>query len=505
MHAPFLLGLIAGGAVIYWFTGASAQAVTTGAYRAVEFIKRNIKLESSEKASVADSKKVVEICTKYAQKGMLNIFLVVFFATLAFAFLEPFFFVGYLISIALFGLYQAIFMANAGGAWDNAKKVVETELRAKGTPLHDACVVGDTVGDPFKDTSSVALNPIIKFTTLFGLLAVSLAVDLSAKQGNAVHHLAGGVYRVLRHLRGLRLPQLLRHAHREHTGARMPAIGLGTFGSDHVTAEEIAAAVKGAAAVGYRHFDCASVYRNEDRIGLRPARDRGGGIPREELWITSKLWNDKHAEADVIPSCRQSLADLQLDYLDMYLVHWPFPNFHPPGCDVSSRSPDARPYIHENYMKTWRQMEKLVDLGLVRHIGTSNMTIPKLKLLLPDARIKPAVNEMEMHPHLQQTELFEFVRAQGHRAHRLQPIGSPGRPERDRTPDRHGGRRRPGDRRHRPAARRASGGGLREVGRAARRHADPVLRQPAQLPGEPAGRGEPAADRCRHGGHRGHR
>jgi len=186
MHAPFLLGLIAGGAIIYWFTGASAQAVTTGAYRAVEFIKRNIKLEGVEKASVADSKKVVEICTKYAQKGMLNIFLVVFFATLAFAFLEPFFFVGYLVSIALFGLYQAIFMANAGGAWDNAKKVVETELRAKGTPLHDACVVGDTVGDPFKDTSSVALNPIIKFTTLFGLLAVSLAVDLSKKQGNGL-------------------------------------------------------------------------------------------------------------------------------------------------------------------------------------------------------------------------------------------------------------------------------------------------------------------------------
>ncbi len=183
LHAPFLLGIIAGGAVIYWFTGASAQAVTTGAYRAVEFIKQNIKLESAEKASVADSKKVVAICTQYAQKGMLNIFLVVFFATLSFAFLEPFFFVGYLISIALFGLYQALFMANAGGAWDNAKKVVETELRAKGTPLHDACVVGDTVGDPFKDTSSVALNPIIKFTTLFGLLAVSLAVRLTAEQG----------------------------------------------------------------------------------------------------------------------------------------------------------------------------------------------------------------------------------------------------------------------------------------------------------------------------------
>jgi K(+)-stimulated pyrophosphate-energized sodium pump len=183
MHAPFLLGIIAGGAVIYWFTGASAQAVTTGAYRAVEFIKKNIKLDSAEKASVADSKKVVAICTQYAQKGMLNIFLVVFFATLSFAFLEPFFFVGYLISIAFFGLYQALFMANAGGAWDNAKKVVETELHAKGTPLHDACVVGDTVGDPFKDTCSVALNPIIKFTTLFGLLAVSLAVRLTTEQG----------------------------------------------------------------------------------------------------------------------------------------------------------------------------------------------------------------------------------------------------------------------------------------------------------------------------------
>jgi K(+)-stimulated pyrophosphate-energized sodium pump len=180
MNAPFLLGIIAGGAVIYWFTGASAQAVTTGAYRAVEFIKKNIKLDSSEKASVSDSKKVVAICTQYAQKGMLNIFLVVFFSALAFAFLEPFFFVGYLISIAL---YQALFMANAGGAWDNAKKVVETELHAKGTPLHDACVVGDTVGDPFKDTSSVALNPIIKFTTLFGVLAVSLAVDLTDAHG----------------------------------------------------------------------------------------------------------------------------------------------------------------------------------------------------------------------------------------------------------------------------------------------------------------------------------
>lgn len=174
LHPPFLLGLIAGGAVIYWFTGASMQAVTTGAYRAVEFIKKNIKLDGSTKASVQDSKKVVEICTIYAQKGMFNIFLAIFFSTLAFAFFEPYFFIGYLVSIALFGLYQAIFMANAGGAWDNAKKLVETELRAKGTPLHDATVVGDTVGDPFKDTSSVAMNPVIKFTTLFGLLAVPL-------------------------------------------------------------------------------------------------------------------------------------------------------------------------------------------------------------------------------------------------------------------------------------------------------------------------------------------
>jgi K(+)-stimulated pyrophosphate-energized sodium pump len=177
LHPPFLLGLIAGGSVIYWFTGASIQAVVTGAYRAVEFIKANIKLEGIEKASITDSKKVVEICTTYAQKGMFNIFLVVFFATLAFAFLDPFFFVGYLISIALFGLFQALFMANAGGAWDNAKKIVEVELKEKGSPLHDACVVGDTVGDPFKDTSSVAMNPIIKFTTLFGLLAVELAND----------------------------------------------------------------------------------------------------------------------------------------------------------------------------------------------------------------------------------------------------------------------------------------------------------------------------------------
>jgi K(+)-stimulated pyrophosphate-energized sodium pump len=194
LHPPFLLGLITGGAVIYWFTGASTQAVTTGAYRAVEFIKKNINLESAAAASVADSKKVVEICTQYAQKGMFNIFLVVFFATLAFAFFEPYYFIGYLISIALFGLYQAIFMANAGGAWDNAKKIVEVELKAKGTPLHDATVVGDTVGDPFKDTSSVALNPIIKFTTLFGLLAVELAVSMSKSQSGNFTTILGAVF-----------------------------------------------------------------------------------------------------------------------------------------------------------------------------------------------------------------------------------------------------------------------------------------------------------------------
>jgi K(+)-stimulated pyrophosphate-energized sodium pump len=194
LHPPFLLGLMAGGAVIYWFTGASTQAVTTGAYRAVEFIKANIKLEGATKASVADSKRVVEICTQYAQKGMFNIFLTVFFSTLAFAFTEPFFFIGYLVSIALFGLFQAIFMANAGGAWDNAKKIVEVELKMKGTPLHDATVVGDTVGDPFKDTSSVAMNPIIKFTTLFGLLAVELAVSLTAQRGAGLSHALAALF-----------------------------------------------------------------------------------------------------------------------------------------------------------------------------------------------------------------------------------------------------------------------------------------------------------------------
>jgi len=215
LYPPFLLGLITGGAMIYWFTGAATQAVSTGAYRAVEFIKKNIRLDDTvTRASVEDSKKVVEICTQYAQKGMLNIFLAVFFGTLAFAFVEPYFFIGYLFSIALFGLFQAIFMANAGGAWDNAKKIVETELKQKGTPLHDACVIGDTVGDPFKDTSSVALNPIIKFTTLFGLLAVELGVSLSAQQGPLLGHILAVVfflisaYFVRRSFYGMRIQSL---------------------------------------------------------------------------------------------------------------------------------------------------------------------------------------------------------------------------------------------------------------------------------------------------------
>lgn len=218
-----------------------------------------------------------------------------------------------------------------------------------------------------------------------------------------------------------------------NSGSSMPAIGLGTFGSDHVSAAEVAEALKGAAALGYRHFDCASVYGNEREIGAALESVMNSGLRREDLWITSKVWNDKHD--DVVGSCRRSLADLRLDYLDLYLVHWPFPNFHPPGCDVGSRSANAVPYIHESYMKTWRAMETLVDMGLVRNIGTSNMTIPKLKLLLRDARIEPAVNEMELHPHFQQPELFQFVVANGIQPVGYCPIGSPGRPERDRTPE----------------------------------------------------------------------
>jgi diketogulonate reductase-like aldo/keto reductase len=219
------------------------------------------------------------------------------------------------------------------------------------------------------------------------------------------------------------------------TGARIPAIGLGTFGSDRYSPEDVAAAVLGAVSVGYRHVDCASVYGNERQVGraLRAVQD--GGIRREDLWITSKLWNDAHAPEDVLPACRRSLQDLGLDYLDLYLVHWPFPNHHPPGCDVTSRSPGARPYLHDAYMRTWAQMEKLVDLGLARHIGTSNMTIPKLERVLRDARIRPACNEMELHPHFQQPDLFRYVVENGIAPIGYSPIGSPGRPERDRTPE----------------------------------------------------------------------
>ncbi|MBE3069789.1 MAG: aldo/keto reductase [Acidobacteria bacterium] len=213
----------------------------------------------------------------------------------------------------------------------------------------------------------------------------------------------------------------------------MPAIGLGTFGSDRFSGEQVAEAVLGAAAVGYRHFDCASVYGNEHLIGQSFRALIKGGLAREDLWITSKLWNDKHGEGDVAASCEKSLRDLGLDYLDLYLIHWPYPNYHAPGCDVASRSPDARPYIHADYMKTWRQMERLVETGLVRHIGTSNMTVPKLRLVVRDARIRPACNEMELHPHFQQPELFGFVREHGIVPIGFCPIGSPTRPDRDKT------------------------------------------------------------------------
>lgn len=219
------------------------------------------------------------------------------------------------------------------------------------------------------------------------------------------------------------------------SGALMPALGLGTFGSDHVAHEAVAAAVKDAAALGYRHFDCASVYGNEGHIGRVLEELLAGGLRRRELWITSKLWNDKHGEDDVIAACRKSLSDLRLDYLDLYLIHWPFPNHHPPHCDVSARNPNAVPYIHERFMRTWRKMEELVERGLVRHIGTSNMTIPKMKLLLRDARIPPAANEMELHPYFQQPEFFRFLRDHAIEPIAYAPLGSPARPERDRTPD----------------------------------------------------------------------
>lgn len=219
-----------------------------------------------------------------------------------------------------------------------------------------------------------------------------------------------------------------------NSGDKIPCIGLGTFGSDSVTADTVAETVKKAIHSGYRHIDCATVYGNEKNIGYALKEIfESGYLKREDLWITSKVWNDKHDR--VGESCRQSLEDLQIEYLDLYLIHWPFPNFHPPKCDVTSRSADAKPYIHENYMKTWQQMEKLVEEGLVRNIGTSNMTIPKLKLLLRDAKVKPACNEMELHPHFQQPELFDFCVANQIQPIAYCPLGSPGRPERDRTPD----------------------------------------------------------------------
>jgi diketogulonate reductase-like aldo/keto reductase len=221
---------------------------------------------------------------------------------------------------------------------------------------------------------------------------------------------------------------------RLYSGAGIPLVGLGTFGSDGVSGEAVAQAVLGAARAGYRHFDCASVYGNEHLIGHSLREILRSGVRREDLWITSKLWNDRHGEKEVVPSCERTLEDLRLEYLDLYLIHWPFPNFHPPGCDVESRSPDAKPYIHAEYIKTWRRLEKLVRMGLVRHIGTSNMTIPKLELLFRDAEIRPAANEMELHPHFQQPELFEFVRANGLVPIAYCPMGSPARPERDRTP-----------------------------------------------------------------------
>jgi diketogulonate reductase-like aldo/keto reductase len=219
-----------------------------------------------------------------------------------------------------------------------------------------------------------------------------------------------------------------------HSGDKIPCIGLGTFGSDSVPHEVVAENVRKAIYSGYRHIDCASVYGNEKNIGYMLNKIFSSGyLKREDLWITSKVWNDMHER--VIESCQQSLKNLQIDYLDLYLVHWPFPNFHPPKCDVSSRSPNAIPYIHEKYMNTWRQMEKLVEMGIVKNIGTSNMTIPKLKLLLRDAKIKPACNEMELHPHFQQDELFNFCLVNDIQPIAYCPLGSPGRPERDRTSD----------------------------------------------------------------------
>ncbi|MDR3691338.1 MAG: aldo/keto reductase [Fimbriimonas sp.] len=220
-----------------------------------------------------------------------------------------------------------------------------------------------------------------------------------------------------------------------YTGAEIPTIGFGTFGSDKYTPEEIARAAIDAAEVGYRHFDCAEVYGNEPEIGRSFESLLSSGIPREELWVTSKLWNNHHAVQDVAPALEATLRNLRVDYLDLYLVHWPFPNYHAPKVDVSSRDPHAKPYIHANYMNTWREMEKLVQRGLVRHIGTSNVTIGKLQQILADAEIRPAANEMELHPHFQQPELFDYVQSQGILPIGYSPLGSPSRPERDRTPE----------------------------------------------------------------------
>ncbi len=217
-------------------------------------------------------------------------------------------------------------------------------------------------------------------------------------------------------------------------GMRMPVVGMGTFGSDKYEGEVVASAVMEAATLGYRHFDCASVYGNEAFIGKALNRIQNGGVSREALWVTSKVWNDMHGDGDVIKSCKKSLKDLRLDYLDLYLVHWPFPNYHPKGCAADYHNPNAKPYIHEDYMKVWGQMEQLVQMGLVRTIGTSNMTVAKMRLLLRDCRVKPAVNEMEIHPHLQQPDLFSYLVNNGIQPVGFCPLGSPSRPERDRTP-----------------------------------------------------------------------
>ncbi len=221
-----------------------------------------------------------------------------------------------------------------------------------------------------------------------------------------------------------------------YTGAKMPAVGMGTFGSDHVSAREVSQAVAGAIEAGYRSFDCAACYGNEAQIGevFSEAMEKGT-VKREELFIASKVWNDMHGDGDVLIACAKTLKDLKLDYLDMYYVHWPFPNYHAPGCDVDSRNPDSKPFTTERFMKTWRQMERLVDMGLTRHIGMSNMTIPKLEAVLPLCRIKPAAIEMELHPCFQQSELFEYCRARGIEPVGFCPIGSPARPERDKTPE----------------------------------------------------------------------